>query len=122
MCSAVAPKPDLSPTARLEVTAAAFRLTLLSREPQRRRHVSEAMQRYFFDTVNGECVGDAEGEPFAGDKQARANALIVLGEILRFRGETFWETGTFSVIVKDENRREIERLTVTAQSRDGDDR
>ena len=60
------------------------------------------MPRYFFHTQNGDRIRDDQGEELADADAARNEALTVLGEILRYRGRAFWTTGSFSVIVTDE--------------------
>jgi len=74
------------------------------------------MPRYFFHTENGHCSRDVEGEVLADGKAARAEALAVLGEILRYQGDAFFETGAFSVTVTDENRAEVVKLTACVAS------
>lgn len=75
------------------------------------------MPRYFFHTEDGQLIRDEHGEELADMPAVRAEAVTVLGEILRYRGETFWETGDFSVIVTDDQGRPV--ASVTATGRDG---
>jgi len=72
------------------------------------------MPRYFFNTRDGHCVRDNAGEILADDAAARREGLAVLGEILRYQDESFWNTGEFSVIVLDENARHVVTLTTRA--------
>ncbi len=72
------------------------------------------MARYFFHTLDGECVRDELGEELAGDDAAREEALIVFGELLQHCGERFWASGVFSVIATNENREVV--VTLTAQA------
>ncbi|CAN5305626.1 hypothetical protein BH10PSE1_BH10PSE1_13420 [soil metagenome] len=72
------------------------------------------MPRYFFDTKDGRRVHDAEGAIFKDAKAARQEGLTVLGEILRDQGESFWDTGRFSIIVTDETGGPVVTLTATA--------
>jgi hypothetical protein len=57
------------------------------------------MPRYFFDTKDGHCVRDPEGSILPDAQAARREGLSLLGELLRDQGESFWDTGHFSVIV-----------------------
>ena len=59
------------------------------------------MPRYFFHTQNGDCIRDDQGEELKSVDAAREEAVAVLGEILRYRGASFWTTRAFSVIVTD---------------------
>jgi len=72
------------------------------------------MPRYFFHTLDGACIRDEEGEELANVHAARSEALAVFGEILRYQGDEFWETGKFSVIVTDADRRSVVTLTAVA--------
>ncbi|MFT6428225.1 MAG: hypothetical protein ACJAVC_001505, partial [Brevundimonas sp.] len=48
------------------------------------------MPRYFFHTQNGDCIRDDQGEELRSVDAAREEAVAVLGEILRYRGASFW--------------------------------
>ena len=72
------------------------------------------MPRYFFDTEDGRRVRDPEGTVFPDDHAARREGLSVLGEILRYQGDSFWNTGRFSVIVTEASGRPVVTLTTTA--------
>lgn len=71
------------------------------------------MPRYFFDTENGQTIRDNSGLVLDSPQAARLEALAVLGEILRYRGPDFFRTGAFSVIVTDDRRSELIRLTAS---------
>lgn len=73
------------------------------------------MPRYFFHTQDGQFIRDEVGEVLAGDGAARAAALTILGEILRYRGEEFWESECFTVIVTDEDGRTLTKLMTFAE-------
>ena len=45
---------------------------------------------------------------------AREEAVAVLGEILRYRGSSFWATGAFSVIVTDADGRLVVAVKAAA--------
>lgn len=73
------------------------------------------MPRFFFHTKDGHCVRDAEGEVLTDARAARSEALAVFGEILRYQGDRFFETGEFSVIVTDQDSENVVTLTATVQ-------
>ena len=72
------------------------------------------MPRYYFHTENGDRIRDYQGEELAGVEAAREEAVTVLGEILRYRGASFWDTGSFSVIVTDDGGRTVVCVTAAA--------
>lgn len=72
------------------------------------------MPRYYFHTENGDRIRDDQGEELAGVEAAREEAVTVLGEILRYRGGSFWDTGSFSVIVTDDGGRTVVSITAAA--------
>jgi len=72
------------------------------------------LPRYYFHTENGERVRDEQGEDLSDLDAAREEAVTILGEILRYRGATFWTTGSFSVIVTDEAGNAVVSITATA--------
>ncbi|QTC92281.1 DUF6894 family protein [Brevundimonas goettingensis] len=74
------------------------------------------MARYFFHTLDGECVRDELGEELAGDDAAREEALVVFGELLQHCGHKFWHSGTFSVIATNEQREVVIALTAQAST------
>ncbi|ASE39426.1 MULTISPECIES: hypothetical protein [Brevundimonas] len=72
------------------------------------------MPRYFFHTQNGDCIRDDQGEELRSVDAAREEAVAVLGEILRYRGASFWTTRAFSVIVTDTEGRTVVSVTASA--------
>jgi len=72
------------------------------------------LPRYYFHTENGDRIRDDQGEELAGVEAAREEAVTVLGEILRYRGASFWDTGSFSVIVTDDGGRTVVSITAAA--------
>ena len=72
------------------------------------------MPRYFFHTQNGDCIRDDQGEELKSVDAAREEAVAVLGEILRYRGASFWTTRAFSVIVTDDEGRTVVSVTASA--------
>jgi hypothetical protein len=74
------------------------------------------LPRYFFHTENGDRIRDDQGEDLADLEAAREEALTVLGEILRYRGASFWTTRSFSVIVTDADGQVA--ISITARASD----
>lgn len=72
------------------------------------------MPRYFFHTENGDRIRDDQGEDLADVDAARDEALTILGEILRYRGASFWTTRSFSVIVTDADDCVVVSITAKA--------
>lgn len=72
------------------------------------------MPRYFFHTQNGDCIRDDQGEELRSVDAAREEAVAVLGEILRYRGASFWTTRAFSVIVTDDEGQTVVSITASA--------
>ena len=72
------------------------------------------MPRYFFHTQNGDCIRDEQGEELKSLDAAREEAVAVLGEILRYRGSSFWTTRAFSVIVTDAAGETVVSITAAA--------
>lgn len=72
------------------------------------------MPRYFFHTQNGDCIRDDQGEELRSVDAAREEAVAVLGEILRYRGASFWTTRAFSVIVTDDEGQTVVSVTASA--------
>lgn len=72
------------------------------------------MPRYFFHTQNGDYIRDDQGEELKSVDAAREEAVAVLGEILRYRGASFWTTRAFSVIVTDADGQTVVSVTAAA--------
>ncbi|KIC60703.1 hypothetical protein RM53_00935 [Brevundimonas nasdae] len=72
------------------------------------------MPRYFFHTQNGDYIRDDQGEELRSVDAAREEAVAVLGEILRYRGASFWTTRAFSVIVTDDEGQTVVSVTASA--------
>jgi hypothetical protein len=51
------------------------------------------MPRYFFHVIDGEEIIDGEGTMLAGVNEARAEAIVVSGEMLKDLGGKFWNNG-----------------------------
>lgn len=74
------------------------------------------MARYFFHTLDGECVRDELGEELADDAAARDEALMIFGELLKDSASWFWKSGTFSLVTTNDDRQVVVALTVEASS------
>ena len=60
------------------------------------------MPRYFFHVIDGKEMLDTVGTVLAGEAEARAEAIVVSGEMLKDLGGTFWNHGEWQVRVVDE--------------------
>ena len=60
------------------------------------------MPRYFFHIIDGEEILDHEGTVLAGVAEARAQAIVFSGEVLKDLGGKFWMNGEWQVRVEDE--------------------
>lgn len=78
--------------------------------------LEEKVPRYYFHTQNGDTVRDDQGEELLDASAAREEAVAVLGEILRYRGASFWETRAFSVIVTDDDGETVVSITASASN------
>jgi hypothetical protein len=74
------------------------------------------MPRYFFHVIDGEELRDAVGTELAGVPEARAEAIVVSGEMLRDLGGRFWGNGQWQVRVEDETGNKVCALTFSADS------
>lgn len=72
------------------------------------------MNRYYFHTRNGATSMDAVGVELDTDEQARAEALTVLGEFLRFGPPDLWKAGVFTIVVEREGGAVTAVLNTTA--------
>ena len=50
------------------------------------------MPRYFFHVIDGKEMLDTVGTVLAGEAEARAEAIVVSGEMLKDLGGAFWTT------------------------------
>jgi hypothetical protein len=62
------------------------------------------MSRYFFHTKDGRCIADEDGTELPNQGFARIEAIKLMGELLTNFPEKFWETGSLSVIVSNQDR------------------
>src|SRR5215203_343861 len=76
------------------------------------------MPRYFFHIIDGNEYPDTEGTVLANSDAARAEAIIVSGEMLKDLGGEFWGNGEWQVRVEDEagTRSALSPFRLTAPS------
>jgi hypothetical protein len=67
-----------------------------------------------FHIIDGEETRDAEGTVLAGISEARAEAVVLSGELLRDLGGKFWNNGEWQVRVEDEAGDKVCALTFSA--------
>ncbi len=72
------------------------------------------MPRYFFHIIDGEEMLDEVGTMLAGVPEARAEAVVVSGEVLKDLGGKFWNNGQWQVRVVDEAGNKVCALTFSA--------
>ena len=58
------------------------------------------MPRYFFHVIDGKEMLDTVGTVLAGEAEARAEAIVVSGEMLKDLGGAFWNNGQWQVRVE----------------------
>jgi hypothetical protein len=72
------------------------------------------MPRYFFHIIDGQEIIDEEGTELAGVNEARAEAIVLSGEMLRDSGGKFWNNGVWQLRVTDEAGDKVCALTFSA--------
>ena len=72
------------------------------------------MPRYFFHFIDGDEFLDDTGTELAGPAEARAEVIVVSGEMLRDLGGKFWNKGQWQVRVTDEDGNKVCALTFSA--------
>jgi hypothetical protein len=60
------------------------------------------MSRYFFHVIDGKEIIDDEGTELAGAEEARVEAVVVSGAMLKDTGRNFWNNGEWRLWVTDE--------------------
>ncbi len=60
------------------------------------------MNRFFFNTQDGEAVSDVEGVELPDIARAKVEAVKLMGELLTEHAEEFWRTRNFTISVSDE--------------------
>lgn len=73
------------------------------------------MPRYFFHVHDGRVTIDHVGTELAGPKEARQQAIVSAGEMLRDEGEKFWDSEDWTMHVKDEVGRTVCRLILAGE-------
>ncbi|WP_426020406.1 DUF6894 family protein [Brevundimonas sp. DWR2-3-1b1] len=63
---------------------------------------SSRAPRYFFNTADGSCVRDPQGDVLPALNEAKQMALAVMGELLRMQPPTLLVDGEFTLSVTDE--------------------
>lgn len=81
--------------------------------------VALMMPRYFFHVRDSDEFIDDTGTEFPGADEARAQAVVAAGEMLRDLGPRFWNSGGWQMHVVDENGAGVCSLTFSAASRAG---
>ena len=72
------------------------------------------MPRYFFHIIDGNEYPNTEGTVLANPDTARAEAIVVSGEMLKDLGGEFWGNGEWQVRVEDEAGNKVCALTFSA--------
>jgi hypothetical protein len=70
--------------------------------------------RYFFHVIDGKDIPDTEGTELADIQEARAEAVVLSGELLRDLGGRFWNSSEWQIRVEDEVGKEVCALTFSA--------
>jgi hypothetical protein len=60
------------------------------------------LPRYFFNVGDGKDVHDTEGTELAGIAEAREQAILAAGEMIRHDGHTVWNNSPWIMNVTDE--------------------
>src|SRR6187200_2318629 len=100
-----------------------IRLRNTGRRPGRRSKCARAWTergeclRYFFHVIDGKEMLDTVGTVLAGEAEARAEAIVVSGEMLKDLGGAFWNNGQWQVRVEDEAGNKVCALTFSADRR-----
>lgn len=73
------------------------------------------MARYFFDIIDGETRIDTLGTECASHDEARAEAIMTAGEMVRDALRHFREISEWQMIVHDEERRPFLNLRFSVE-------
>jgi hypothetical protein len=73
------------------------------------------MPRYFFHLLDGREVLDHEGTELSGVAEARVQAVVASGEVLRDSGAKFWDGQEWRMWVTDEVGATVCALRFTAE-------
>src|SRR3954471_23139160 len=72
------------------------------------------MPRYFFHVIDGIETIDSEGTVLADVEEARAEAIVLSGAMLRDSGGKFWNNGQWQLRVVDATGNKVCALTFSA--------
>ena len=78
------------------------------------------MPRYFFHVHDGREIRDDEGVDLPGVSEARQQAIIASGEMLRDYGTEFWGGQRWQMYVVDEVGKTVVRLNFSAETRESE--
>ena len=67
-----------------------------------------------FHVIDGQEILDTEGTVLAGEAEARTEAIVVSGEMLKDLGGTFWNNGEWQIRVEDDAGNKVCALTFSA--------
>ena len=72
------------------------------------------MLRYFFHVIDGDETRDTVGTVLKGSDEARAEAIVLSGAMLKDLAGKFWDNGQWQVRVEDEVGEKVCALTFSA--------
>jgi hypothetical protein len=78
------------------------------------------MPRYFFHVIDGVDVPDLEGTLLPGLAEARSQAIVTAGEILKSQGLRFWNGTEWRMKVTDDVGTSVLTLKFSADDHDTD--
>jgi hypothetical protein len=76
------------------------------------------MSRFFFHVIDGKFLVDTEGTELSGLAEARAEAVVTAGEIIRSAGLSAWDGHEWQMHVTDADKKTVLKLTFSAQQLD----
>jgi hypothetical protein len=77
--------------------------------------MERVMPRYCFHVEDGKKIIDDEGTVLAGVEEARTEAVVVSGEMLKDHGRKFWNNGEWRLWVTDESGEAVCALRFAAE-------
>ena len=72
------------------------------------------LPRYFFYVIDGDEIIDSEGAVLAGVDEARLEAILFAGAMLKESGGKFWSNGRWQLRVTDDAGGKVCALTCAA--------
>jgi hypothetical protein len=72
------------------------------------------MPRYFFHVIDGKELPDNVGTVLANADEARAEAIVLSGAMLKESASTFWNNGQWQMRVVDEAGEKVCALNFSA--------